>query len=72
MRYFEQLYLTDNIQFGYGVLYADGATKTQRDVNKAYGYHADGPDPEAKQKGMRGMFAYYWNVDDTTSEYRLH
>ncbi len=66
IRHFEQLYLTDNIQFGYGVLYADGATETQEEVDMAYGYYRrdpenDGPNGTDSKKGMRGVFAYYWD-----------
>lgn len=57
-RDFEQLYRTDNIQFGYGVLYADGATTTKASVDDAYGWYRNGNDDS---KGMRGMFAYYWD-----------
>lgn len=57
-RDFEQLYMTDNVQFGYGVLYADGATTTKKSVNDAYGWYRDGGDDS---KGMRGMFVYYWD-----------
>lgn len=70
-RDFEQLYLTPHIQFGYGVLYADGATETQMSVNDAYGWYRrdiDGEVPD-NRKGMRGMFAYYWNVNDPNNAY---
>lgn len=78
IRDYEQLYGTPFMQFGYGVLYADGATTTQEDVNAAYGYFRN--DPENKKdahgnittdshKGMRGMFAYYWNIDDPNNAY---
>lgn len=61
IRDFEQLYLTPNIRFGYGVLYADGATETQSTIDMAYGYYRRDSSPNAKAKGMRGMFAYYWD-----------
>lgn len=78
LRDFEQLYGTPFMQFGYGVLYADGATTTQEDVNDAYGYFRN--DPENKKdahgnittdshKGMRGLFAYFWNIDDPNNAY---
>lgn len=68
MRDFEQLYLTDNHEFGYGVLYADGATETQVRYNDAYGWHRDDPDKTNRdKKGMRGMFAYYWDKDETST-----
>lgn len=69
-RDFEQLYLTPHVEFGYGVLYADGATETQTNVDKAYGWYrrdkGTGPD---NTKGMRGMFAYFWNPDEPTHEF---
>lgn len=61
IRDFEQLYRTPNIRFGYGVLYADGATETQSTIDMAYGYYRRDSSPNAKAKGMRGMFAYYWD-----------
>lgn len=64
MKDFESLYLAENMQFGYGILYADGATETQMDVNKAYGYYRRDPDNKENgdsEKGMRGLFAYYWD-----------
>ena len=61
IRDFEQLYLTPNIRFGYGVLYADGATETQTTLDMAYGYYRRDNSSNAKAKGMRGMFAYYWD-----------
>lgn len=62
MRDFEQLYLSRNVNFGYGVLYADGATETQKEVSMAYGYYRRDSYPGGgSPKGMRGMFAYYWD-----------
>lgn len=62
MRHFEQLYLSRNVNFGYGVLYADGATETQKQVSMAYGYYRRDSYPGGgSPKGMRGMFAYYWD-----------
>lgn len=61
MRDFEQLYLSQNVQFGYGVLYADGATKTQEKIEDAYGYYRRDTESGKSPKGMRGLFAYYWD-----------
>lgn len=69
VRDFEQLYLTPNIQSGFGVLYADGATTTQTDINEAYGYYRRSKTnklaPDGKKtdshRGMRGLFCYYWD-----------
>ena len=48
-----------NIQYGYGILYADGATTVQNPVVDAMGYYYDSPVGENKQtKGMRGIFVY--------------
>jgi hypothetical protein len=61
MRDFEQLYRTEHVQFGYGVLYADGATKTQSKLEDAYGYYRRDTKTGDSHKGMRGMFVYYWD-----------
>ena len=61
MRDFEQLYLSRNVQFGYGVLYADGATTTQQNLKDAYGYYRGDTNTGDSHKGMRGLFAYYWD-----------
>ncbi|MCI9285508.1 MAG: hypothetical protein HFJ91_06885 [Muribaculaceae bacterium] len=66
VRDFEQLYLTPNIQFGYGVLYADGATTTQASVSDAYGWYRGEND---NTKGMRGMFVYYWDRNNPDDSY---
>lgn len=42
------------IEYGYGVLYADGAKETADDVVSAYEYRQDSP----KTYGMRGCFVY--------------
>ncbi len=41
-------------EFAYGILYGDGATETQDDIDMAYGY-VRGGDPRC---GMRGCFVY--------------
>lgn len=64
MRDFEQLYLTKYIEFGYGVLYADGATTTQSSLDMVNGWFRDDSSPDKNKKGMRGVFAYYWNYDN--------
>lgn len=61
IRDFEQLYCSNNTHFGYGVLYADGATETQSTIDMAYGYYRRDSSPNAKAKGMRGLFVYYWD-----------
>lgn len=67
LRQLEQLYATPDVQFGFGVLYADGATTTQTAVNDAYGYYRD--DPEKGKKGMRGVFVYYMKDDAPNHPY---
>lgn len=59
---FEQLYLTPYIQFGYGVLYADGATETKTDVLEVFGYNRYAPNTAVR--GMRGVFAYFYNANE--------
>lgn len=44
-----------NREFGYGVLYGDGATETQDELTMAYGYTREANDPK---RGMRGCFVY--------------
>lgn len=74
IRHFEQLYLTPNIEFGYGVLYADGAKETQTAVSDAYGYYRRDTFTGYKKagdspKGMRGVFAYYFDGNVNGSSY---
>lgn len=64
MRDFEQLYLTKYVEFGYGVLYADGATTTQSSLDMVNGWYRDDTSPDKNKKGMRGIFVYYWNPDN--------
>lgn len=66
IRDFEQLYLTQYVQFGYGVLYADGATETQPKVLNAFGYNRHAKNTAIR--GMRGVFAYYYNANDPKKE----
>lgn len=66
MRDFEQLYLTKYVEFGYGILYADGASTTQSTLEMVNGWHRDDPSSSKNEKGMRGVFAYYWNPDGST------
>lgn len=64
MEDFDRLYTTPHMQFGFGVLYADGATETADNIQDAYGYYygdVDGGDRLGARRGMRGVFAYYWN-----------
>lgn len=64
MEDFDRLYSTPHMQFGFGVLYADGATETADNIQDAYGYYygdVDGGDRLGAARGMRGVFAYYWN-----------
>lgn len=76
MQDFQNLYRTENMQFGFGVLYADGATETQNSIYDAYGYCRHDKSANAKEKGMRGLFAYYWDGDidgnSKHSEFNAH
>ncbi len=69
MRDFEQLYLTKYVEFGYGVLYADGATETQSSLGMVNGWYRDDTSPDKNKKGMRGVFAYYWNPNDENVQF---
>ncbi|MDE6266278.1 MAG: hypothetical protein K2M07_02880 [Muribaculaceae bacterium] len=69
MRDYEQLYLTKHIEFGYGVLYADGATTTQSSIEMVNGWYRDDPSADKNKKGMRGMFVYYWDSDNPNNQY---
>ncbi len=69
VRDFEQLYLTKHIEFGYGVLYADGATTTQTSLEMVNGWYNSDPSPDKNKKGMRGVFAYYWNGNDPANHF---
>lgn len=62
---FETLYLGDEIQQGFGVLYADGATETQYETSKVYGWcRHTSPTAERDKCGICGVFIYYWNKDN--------
>lgn len=60
------IYNEDKMSQGFGVLYADGADQVQMAVEDAYGYYRRDTAPNASKKGMRGVFAYFWDnkVDD--------
>ncbi|GFI01048.1 hypothetical protein [uncultured Phocaeicola sp.] len=46
------------VQYGFGVLYADGANDTQYETSSVNGYYGDLSESERKTKGMRGCFVY--------------
>lgn len=50
---FKALYDHIDIKQGYGILYGDGSTSTEDDINDAYGY-----DYNHTKRGMRGCFVY--------------
>ena len=50
---FKALYDDTDIKQGYGILYGDGSTSTEDDINDAYGY-----DYNHTKRGMRGCFVY--------------
>lgn len=68
MKDFSDLYSNPHIEFNFGVLYADGATRTADNIEDAYGYYYG--DPDCKKRGMRGLFAYYWNPGKSTDPFK--
>ncbi len=69
MQDFETLYNTKNIQQGFGVLYADGATETQTDAGKVYGWcRHTMPETDRDKYGMCGVFIYYWDKTNNVAE----
>ncbi len=56
---------SDDIGYGYGVLYADGATECANTIADAYGYRWDLTDNAEKSRGMRGVFIYNLNPSST-------
>lgn len=69
MKDYEDLYRNSNVEQGFGVLYADGATTTQMTVPLVYGYSRYDPDNERDKKGMLGVFVYYWDRENVLDEY---
>lgn len=66
---FEKLYRTDNVEHGFGVLYADGATTTQKAAADVYGWCRH-DDPAVRDKrGMCGLFVYNFNPKDPNNQY---
>ncbi|MDE5751417.1 MAG: hypothetical protein K2H88_02140, partial [Duncaniella sp.] len=66
---FEKLYRTDNIEHGFGILYADGATETQLTSEEVYGWYRHDSRVDKNIRGMCGVFVYYWNRDDSSDQY---
>ncbi|MDE5650760.1 MAG: hypothetical protein K2I35_07110 [Duncaniella sp.] len=60
------LYLKDDIEQGYGVLYTDDATKCATHISAVYGYRYDNRTYGGEDCGMQGMFVYNKNIDDVT------
>lgn len=56
-----KMYNTANLQHGFGVLYADGATEVATTVQDAYGYYRHDAAAKRDKRGMRGVFMYYWD-----------
>lgn len=51
--------LRDECQYGYGVVYADGATETKTNVDEAYGYtNYDNEEGKNSEYGMRACILY--------------
>lgn len=62
MQNLQDIYYKDNVEKGFGILYADGATETQTTIDGAYGYYRhERPVSERNKKGMSGIFIYYWD-----------
>lgn len=60
------LYLHDDIEQGYGVLYTDDATECATHISAVYGYRYDNRTYGGEDCGMQGMFVYNKNIDDVT------
>ena len=52
---YNELYLSKDLEFGYGVLYGNDAKETLSDIEEVYGYRYDNA---GKGYGMRGVFVY--------------
>lgn len=64
---FEELYNSPNIEHGFGVLYADGATTTQLSSRDVYGYCRH--DADCGKRGMCGLFVYYWDRNNSADPF---
>lgn len=69
---FEKLYRTVNVEHGFGVLYADGATTTKESVEDVYGYCRHDKPEDRNKRGMCGIFVYYWNKNNPKDPYNCH
>lgn len=58
---FYNLYQHEDIEMGYGVLYADNATECAKHINAVYGYRYDNTKYKEQECGMRGTFVYNKN-----------
>lgn len=66
---FEEFYRISKMEQGFGILYADGATYTQRDIEDAYGYYRHDEPAVRNKRGMFGVFMYYWDKENTSDPY---
>lgn len=57
----ENLYNADNMNQGFGILYADGAVAPQYTTADAYGYCRHDAKTLREKRGMMGIFIYYWD-----------
>lgn len=65
---YNNLRASEDIGYGYGVLYADGATACAKSVTDVYGYRWNRTDNRTKNCGMRGTFVYnYSGTDDANA-----
>lgn len=67
MNDFKELYRTPEIEAGFGVLYADGATETQYRLKDVLDYCRH--DSDTRKRGMFGAFFYYWDKEDIDDPY---
>lgn len=58
MNDYRALFDCDDIEYGYGILYADGATQCAKHITAAYGYRHDRTEYNKEKCGMRGVFIY--------------
>ncbi len=60
----KEIFSTEHVSHGYGVLYADGASSVKTTTDDAFEYYRHDGD---KTKGMRGVFVYYWNPEEVSN-----
>ncbi|MCM1519383.1 MAG: hypothetical protein NC098_01190 [Lachnoclostridium sp.] len=61
--YDDYMHLLNNCEMAYGVLYADGATKTADNTTDAFGFWDPNNTITRQERGMRGAICYAFNTD---------